>query len=1031
MAGYNPYQQPGYQQGPSSQSQFAPNGTTNQYGGTPQGGYGPQGTPHQDQGYFPSHGQANVRNDERLMILAEQAHRMSLDGDAAAAPYRPNKKKNRHAYHNLEQPAAPVQSFGGVAQGQYGYANTDNSQQMSTGHPYAGQQVTPAMNQFPAQANAPFTPGLQAPSPGFRTQFQQVPSTAGPGVSQGKVDPEQIPSIPRLRDAATQYYLDNVYPTMEQHIPPPAAVPFVAHDQGNSSPKYARLTLNNIPSTTEALATTALPLGIVLQPLALLQEGEQTIPVLDFGEIGPPRCRRCRTYINPFMTFRSGGNKLVCNMCTFPNDVSPEYFAPTDPSGVRVDRPQRPELTVGTVEFMVPKEYWAKEPVGLHWLFLIDVGQEAIQRGFLQAFCQGVLLALYGDEHEKEDEDQDGETPEVPRRIPAGSQVAFVTFDRSMYFFNCSAKLEQAQMLVMPDLEEPFVPLGSNGLFVDPYESKHVITDLLRRLSSLFSRQKSPEPALLPALKATQAALAATGGKIICSLSALPTWGPGRLILRDKNDLHGIENERKLFQTEHADWKKVASNMVQSGIGVDFFLAAASGGYMDIATIGHVSALSGGETYFYPTFTSPRDVQRLTKEIEHTVTRETGYQALMKVRCSNGLQVSSYHGNFLQHSFGADLELGSIDADKALGVMFSYDGQLDSKLDAHFQCALLYTTAGGERRVRCTNTVASVSESLPEVMRFIDQDAVVSMIAKEGQFHIFDIPLLNTANVVFHRTAATRMTERTLKDIRNALTEKTIDILAGHRKTSPSGHPAGQLVLPENLKEFAMYILGLIKSRAFKAGHEPSDRRTHTMRFLKSASPLELSLFLYPRIIPLHSLPDNSCFPNPETGHLVVPESIRALFGRIEDGGAYLVDDGQICLLWLHEHVSPNLLEDLFGPGHTNLADLDPSLSSLPVLETHLNAQVRNLIAYWSSIRGSKALTLQLARQGLDGAEYEFARMLVEDRNNDAQNYVDWLVHLHRGIQVELNGGRRKEEGEGVGAGLEGAMAGLSNLIGR
>ncbi|KAI4094750.1 MAG: hypothetical protein LQ344_001995 [Seirophora lacunosa] len=1012
MAGYNSYQQTGYQQGASSQSHFAPNGAPNQYGGTPQSGYGPQGTPHQDQGYFPPQGQTNVNNNGGLGALAEQADRMSLGGDAAAAPYRPNKKKNRHAYHNLEQPAASMQSFGGGAQGQHGFMSTDNSQQMSAGHPYAGQQVTQAMNQFPAPANAPFSPGLQAPSPGFRSQPQQVPSNAGPGVSQGKVDPEQIPSIPRLRDAATQYYLDNVYPTMEQHIPPPAAVPFVAHDQGNSSPKYARLTLNNIPATTEALATTALPLGIILQPLAPLQEGERAIPVLDFGEIGPPRCRRCRTYINPFMTFRSGGNKLVCNMCTFPNDVSPEYFAPTDPSGVRVDRPQRPELTVGTIEFMVPKEYWAKEPVGLHWLFLIDVGQEAIQRGFLQAFCQGVLLALYGDEPEKEyDGEQNGAVPEIPRRIPAGSQVGFVTFDRSMYFFNCNAKLEQAQMLVMPDLEEPFVPLGSDGLFVDPYESKPVITDLLRRLPRLFSRQKSPEPALLPALKATQAALAATGGKVICSLSALPTWGPGRLILRDKNDLHGIETERKLFQTEHADWKKVANSMVQSGIGVDFFLAAASGGYMDIATIGHVSAVSGGETYFYPTFTSPRDVQKLTKEIERTVTRETGYQALMKVRCSNGLQVSSYHGNFLQHSFGADLELGSVDADKALGVMFSYDGQLDAKLDAHFQCALLYTTAGGERRVRCTNTVASVSESLPEVMRFIDQDAVVSMIAKE---------------------AATRMTERTLKDIRNALTEKTIDILAGHRRTSPSGHPAGQLVLPENLKEFAMYILGLIKSRAFKAGHEPSDRRSHTMRLLKSASPLELSLFLYPRIIPLHSLPDNSCFANPETGHLVVPASIRAQFGRVEDGGAYLVDDGQICLLWLHEHVSPNLLEDLFGPGHTNLADLDPSLSSLPVLETHLNAQVRNLIAYWSSIRGSKALTLQLARQGLDGAEYEFARLLVEDRNNDAQNYVDWLVHLHRGIQVELNGGRRKEEGEGgVGAGLEGAMAGLSNLIGR
>lgn len=441
MANYNPYQQGGFQQGPPSQSLFTPNGAQNQYGGTPQTGYGHPATPQQDQGYFPPQGQANVGRDGGMAALAGQFGGMGLGGDAAA-PYRPHKKKNRHAYHNLEQSSAPAPTFGGPSQGQLGYANTDNTQHLGANHPYAGQQVTPQMSQFPAPPNAPFSPGLQTPSPGLSAQPQPIPPSTGPGISQGKVDPEQIPSIPRLRDAATQYYLENVYPTMEQHIPPPAAVPFVAHDQGNSSPKHARLTLNNIPSTSEALASTALPLGIVLQPLAPPQDGEQAIPVLDFGDTGPPRCRRCRTYINPFMIFRSGGNKLVCNMCTFPNDVSPEYFAPTDPSGVRVDRPQRPELTMGTVEFMVPKEYWAKEPVGLHWIFLIDVGQEAIQRGFLQAFCEGVLLSLYGNESDEENiEQQNGDNSETLRRIPPGCKVGFATFDRSMYFFNCNVSV--------------------------------------------------------------------------------------------------------------------------------------------------------------------------------------------------------------------------------------------------------------------------------------------------------------------------------------------------------------------------------------------------------------------------------------------------------------------------------------------------------------------------------------------------------------------------------------------------------------
>jgi len=193
---------------------------------------------------------------------------------------------------------------------------------------------------------------------------------------------------------------------------------------------------------------------------------------------------------------------------------------------------------------------------------------------------------------------------------------------------------------------------------------------------------------LLPTLNSALAALEKTGGKIVCSLSALPTWGPGRLFLRDDGKQHSGDAEKKLFNTEHPGWRKTAEKMVAAGVGVDFFLAAPGGGYLDIATIGeliqsssspytnyigHVSASTGGETFYYPNFVAPRDNEKLLQEIVHTVTRETGYQALMKVRCSNGLQVSAYHGNFVQHSFGADVEFGVVDADKAMGVMFSYE----------------------------------------------------------------------------------------------------------------------------------------------------------------------------------------------------------------------------------------------------------------------------------------------------------------------------------------------------------------------
>lgn len=928
------------------------------------------GTPQPQPGYFPPQQSPAVDDGG----LAAQMGGMSLGSDAHHGTAR-RKKKDRHAYHQVEAPAGSSQPFNGIPPAgtpATAFLNADPSMGSQFGTP-----ITPQMSQFPASVNQQFSPVPASPAEFAARGADQgtfVPTTGQ------KVSPDEMPSVPLSRDSVQQYFLSNVYPTFERHVPPPATVSFVAFDQGNSSPKFARLTMNNIPATAEGLRSTGLPLGLLLQPLAALQPGELPIPVLDFGDSGPPRCHRCRAYINPFMMFRAGGNKFVCNLCTYPNDTPAEYFCATSPQGVRVDRDQRPELTRGTVEFVVPKEYWTKEPVGLHWLFLIDVTQESYNKGFLEAFCDGILGALYGaDENDEKDE-----SGEPKRRIPPGAKVAFATYDKEVHYYNVSPTLEQAQMMVMPDIEDPFVPL-SEGLFVDPYESRAIISSLLARLPTMFSSIKNPEPALLGTLSSVVGALEKTGGKIICSVSALSTWGPGRLFMRDDGKHMGGEPDKKLFHTEHPAWKKIAERMVTAGVGVDFFMAAPTGGYLDIATVGHVSATTGGETFYYPNFVAQRDNAKLSLEVKHALTRETGYQALMKVRCSNGLQISAYHGNFIQHTFGADLEIGVIDSDKALGVTFGYDGKLDSKLDAHFQSALLYTTAAGERRVRCSNIIASVSDNTKESIKFVDQDAVYSILAKEAA----------------HRLATT---SATLKDIRLGLTEKTIDILAGYRKNFLSqSHPPGQLVMPEKLKEFCMYMLSLIKCRAFKGGNESTDRRVHEMRMIRSMGALELSLYLYPRMIAIHNLQPEEGFPDPQTGHLKMPPTMRTSFSRVEVGGVYLIDNGQQCLLWFHSQTSPELITDLFGGGRNSLQSLDPYTSVIPVLDTLLNAQVRNIIEFLRTMRGSKGLTIQLARQGIDGAEYEFARMLVEDRNNEAQSYVDWLVHIHKGVQLEVS----------------------------
>ena len=476
---------PPYHSPPPGQQQF--------YGGPPAGGvppnqsYGQPPPPQGGQDYLT--GPAGVAAPPPADGgLAAQMGGLSV-ADQNQGTVR-KKKKDRHAYHMVEAPAGSSQAFNGMP-------SPPGSQPGSAFGPIdpvvgsqflQGAQPSPGLGgsgQFPAPAAPGFHPtSTVSPAefaarngtfaPGAPDQGMGVPTqgAAAPGGG-GRVSPEDMPSVPVSRDAPQQFYNSNVYPTFARHVPPPATVSFVAFDQGNSSPKFTRLTLNCIPSSTEGLASTGLPLGLMLQPLAPLQPGEQAIPVLDFGEQGPPRCRRCRAYINPFMMFRQGGNKFVCNLCTYPNDTPAEYFCATSPQGVRVDRDQRPELTKGTVEFVVPKEYWTKEPVGIRWLFLIDVTQESVNKGFLEAFCEGILSALYSEADDKKADGEDAgeENAEVKRSIPKGAKVGFVTFDKDIHFYNVNPALEQAQMMIMPDIEDPFVPL-SEGLFVDPYESK-------------------------------------------------------------------------------------------------------------------------------------------------------------------------------------------------------------------------------------------------------------------------------------------------------------------------------------------------------------------------------------------------------------------------------------------------------------------------------------------------------------------------------------------------------------------------------
>jgi protein transport protein SEC24 len=204
--------------------------------------------------------------------------------------------------------------------------------------------------------------------------------------------------------------------------------------------------------------------------------------------------------------------------------------------------------------------------------------------------------------------------------------------------------------------------------------------------------------------------------------------------------------------------------------------------------------MTGGDTFLYSNFIAARDAPRLAGDFTRTITRETGYQAMMRVRCSNGLHAVDYDGNFFQHK-PTEIEFGAIDADKAVVVKFKHEGKLERKLDVVFQSALLYTTATGERRVRVQNISARSTNDIAEVFKTADEDAITVTIAKDASF---------------------KMLTKTSREVREGIGDKCIRILAAYRKNQGSGTHQGQLILPDKLRLFPLYVLSLLKTRAFK-----------------------------------------------------------------------------------------------------------------------------------------------------------------------------------------------------------------------
>ncbi|XP_011538682.1 protein transport protein Sec24C isoform X1 [Homo sapiens] len=818
---------------------------------------------------------------------------------------------------------------------------------------------------YPAAPTFGSQPGPPQPLPPKRLDPDAIPS---PQLSElppqqktrHRIDPDAIPSpIQVIEDDRNNRGTEPFVTGVRGQVPPLVTTNFLVKDQGNASPRYIRCTSYNIPCTSDMAKQAQVPLAAVIKPLARLPPEEASPYVVDHGESGPLRCNRCKAYMCPFMQFIEGGRRFQCCFCSCINDVPPQYFQHLDHTGKRVDAYDRPELSLGSYEFLATVDYCKnnKFPSPPAFIFMIDVSYNAIRTGLVRLLCEELKSLL-------------DFLPREGGAEESAIRVGFVTYNKVLHFYNVKSSLAQPQMMVVSDVADMFVPL-LDGFLVNVNESRAVITSLLDQIPEMFADTRETETVFVPVIQAGMEALKAAecAGKLFLFHTSLPiAEAPGKLKNRDDRKLINTDKEKTLFQPQTGAYQTLAKECVAQGCCVDLFLFPNQ--YVDVATLSVVPQLTGGSVYKYASFQVENDQERFLSDLRRDVQKVVGFDAVMRVRTSTGIRAVDFFGAFYM-SNTTDVELAGLDGDKTVTVEFKHDDRLNEESGALLQCALLYTSCAGQRRLRIHNLALNCCTQLADLYRNCETDTLINYMAKFAYRGVLNSPV---------------------KAVRDTLITQCAQILACYRKNCASPSSAGQLILPECMKLLPVYLNCVLKSDVLQPGAEvTTDDRAYVRQLVTSMDVTETNVFFYPRLLPLTKSPVEST---------TEPPAVRASEERLSNGDIYLLENGLNLFLWVGASVQQGVVQSLFSV--SSFSQITSGLSVLPVLDNPLSKKVRGLIDSLRAQR-SRYMKLTVVKQE-DKMEMLFKHFLVEDKSlSGGASYVDFLCHMHKEIRQLLS----------------------------
>ncbi|KAA0199843.1 Protein transport protein Sec24c, partial [Fasciolopsis buskii] len=411
---------------------------------------------------------------------------------------------------------------------------------------------------------------------------------------------------------------------------------------------------------------------------------------------------------------------------------------------------------------------------------------------------------------------------------------------------------------------------------------------------------------------------------------------------------------------------------VEAGCSVDLFLFPNS--FVDVATLSEVPRLTAGRVYKYNCFQADLQGEHFLSDLAWAVSRPKALNAVMRVRTSAGIRPVEFFGN-CHIPNTTDIELACVDPDAAVTLELRHDDKLQDNDLVFIQAACLYTSLSGQRRIRIHNLSLNTTSSIPEIFRIADLDTHMNWL---GKF------------------AMRALCSRAHQHVMDEMTSRAAHTLAAYRRHCSSGPgdvgaSPGELVLPQNMKLFPLYVQCLMKTDAFlPADHVSIDERAWLMFLLNGMDVKQSNALFYPRLYPVHNLAPNF------EGNVYPPPSIRCSYEYMQPEGAYILDNGINLFLWLGATLSADWIQAVFNV--PSVRQFEPEkIYDLPRLPNETSRNLCHLVDQ-IHLEHSRHTRLFVVRPG-DQMEGSFKRFLVEDRySGNSVSYMEYLCHIHKEV---------------------------------